>query len=200
MQIQTILLAAGSSSRFGGDKLAAPLVDGTPLVLASAQTLLAAGCDVLAVVRDADVGPGALLAGVPGIEVRACPQAALGLGHSLAFGVRNSDSADAWVVALADMPFVRPATVARVAVALTRGASLVAPVFARRRGHPVGFARDWQAQLVALTGDAGARSLLARHAGALTLLDTDDPGVLRDVDRIADLAKRSAPAPIATAR
>ena len=42
--------------------------------------------------------------------------------------------------------------------------------------------------LAALTGDAGARDLLRAEAGALELLDLDDPGVVRDVDTPADLA------------
>ena len=95
IQIQTILLAAGSGSRFGGDKLIAPLPDGTPLGLASSRVLLAAGCDVLAVVRDADSGAAPQLTGLPSVRVLVCPESASGLGHSLACGVRHSQAADA---------------------------------------------------------------------------------------------------------
>ena len=187
MQIQAILLAAGGGSRFGADKLIAPLPDGTPLAVASARVLLAAGCDVLAVVRDADTGAGRRLARLPGVRVLECPESASGVGHSLACGVRHSPTADAWLVMLADMPFIRPETVADVASALARGARLAAPTLAGRRGHPVGFAHEWRDQLVALTGDAGARALLTEQAVALTRIETDDPGILRDVDRRGDL-------------
>jgi len=187
MHIQTILLAAGSGSRFGADKLIAPLPDGTPLVLASARGLLAVGCDVLAVVRDADSGAGRTLMGSPGVGVLVCPDSASGIGHSLACGVRHSQTADAWLVMLADMPFIRPDTIARVASALAQGARLVAPSLAGRRGHPVGFAHEWRDQLVGLTGDSGARALLTEQSDALTRIETDDPGILRDVDRRGDL-------------
>jgi molybdenum cofactor cytidylyltransferase len=187
MQIQTILLAAGSGSRFGADKLVARLPDGTPLVLASARVLLAAGCDVLAVVRDADSGAGRELTGLAGVRVLVCPESASGLAHSLACGVRHSQAADAWLVMLADMPYVRPDTIARVASALAQGARLVAPALAGRRGHPVGFSHEWRDQLVALTGDNGARALLTEQSDALTRIETDDPGILRDVDRRGDL-------------
>jgi molybdenum cofactor cytidylyltransferase len=69
-----------------------------------------------------------------------------------------------------------------VAEALRNGASLAAPVFGGRRGHPVGFARDWFEALAGLEGDRGARDVLAAHAAALALVPCDDPGILVDVD------------------
>lgn len=192
MSIQTILLAAGVGSRFGGDKLSATLPDGTPMAVASAQALIAAGCDVLAVVRDVTAESALLLATEPGVRVLVCPESAGGLGHSLAFGVRHSADADGWLVALADMPFIRPETVIRVVSALEQGSTLVAPALADRRGHPMGFGRAWRGRLLALTGDSGARSLLAEQAGAITMIQTDDQGVLLDVDRPADLIRLQA--------
>jgi molybdenum cofactor cytidylyltransferase len=189
--IRTLLLAAGSGRRFGADKLAAPLPDGTPLVLATARALLAAGADVLAVVRDGDAASGegaiALLRGMPEVEIVRCPDAAGGMGHSLACAVRHSADADGWLVALADMPFIRPQTIRRLLDALAGGASLVAPCHDGRRGHPVGFARCWRESLLTLAGDTGARALLASNPAALTLVDSDDPGVLIDIDRREDL-------------
>jgi molybdenum cofactor cytidylyltransferase len=195
-RLKTLLLAAGSSRRFGADKLVAPLPDGTPMVLATAHVLLAAGADVLAVVRE---GPGAsqsgaasLLGEMAGVEVVVCSEADRGLGHSLACGVRHSAGADGWLVALADMPWVRPQTVTDLLDVLAHGASLTAPRCAGRRGHPVGFAAHWRDALGRLSGDTGARDLLVRHHEQLTLIDVDDQGVLWDLDRPADLA--AAPA------
>jgi len=188
--IQTLLLAAGHGRRFGADKLVAPLPDGTPLVLATARALLAAGARVLAVVRDDDAagqGAGALLRDHLGVEVIGCAEAALGMGHSIACGVRHSPAADGWLVALADMPFVQPGTIAALQDALASGASLAAPGHNGRRGHPVGFARRWRESLSALSGDSGARGLLAAHPDALTLIDVDDPGVFIDIDRPEDI-------------
>ncbi|MCL4799694.1 MAG: nucleotidyltransferase family protein, partial [Burkholderiales bacterium] len=55
------------------------------------------------------------------------------------------------------------------------------------RGHPVGFAARYGAELAALAGDAGAREILRRDRGLVELIEVDDPGVLRDVDTRADL-------------
>ncbi|MGD8207277.1 MAG: nucleotidyltransferase family protein [Thiohalocapsa sp.] len=185
MTTQALLLAAGTGTRFGGDKLVAPLSDGTPLVLATARALLAAGCEVLAVARDGS-DAARLLAPLPGVRVVVCADSALGMGHSLAAGVRASPGAPGWLVALGDMPFIRPQTIAAVAGALRHRGSLVAPSRSGRRGHPVGFGRAWRSELLALSGDAGARDLLDRHREGMTLIETDDPGIHRDLDRPDD--------------
>ena len=57
--MQAILLAAGRSSRFGGNKLLHPLADGTPVALAAARNLVAALPGALAVVKWRDAGAGA---------------------------------------------------------------------------------------------------------------------------------------------
>jgi molybdenum cofactor cytidylyltransferase len=111
----------------------------------------------------------------------------MGMGHSLAAGVRGSENANGWLLALADMPFVLPQTIGRVAEVLTEGGSIVAPSHLGRRGHPVGFARMWFERLCMLDGDIGARHLLDAHADELQLLSCDDPGVCRDVDTPDDL-------------
>lgn len=92
-----------------------------------------------------------------------------------------------WLVALADMPFIAPASHHAVATNLRAGASLAASEFAGRRGHPVGFAGKWRDQLAQLGGDQGGKSILDAHAQGLVLCRVDDPGVLCDIDRPEDL-------------
>lgn len=194
-----ILLAAGQGSRFGSDKLLQPLADGTPLAVAvAAARRLRPACDRLLVV----LRPGSdILAGwlaAEGGEILFCPEAAEGMGRSLAAGVLATPEAAAWLVALADMPFIAEASHRAVAASLRAGASLAAASFNGRRGHPVGFASHWRASLAALRGDGGGRSILAAHRHALVLTPLDDPGILRDIDRPADLPGYS-PAPLADA-
>lgn len=183
-----ILLAAGSAQRFAGNKLLAALPDGVPVGVAAARALVAGVPEAIAVVRPGDRALADALAGA-GLRVVENPLAGLGMGGSLAAGVRASADAAGWLVALADMPWVRADTVRGLADALRDGASMVAPQHAGRRGHPVGFAACWGGQLQALHGDQGARGLITDHPGALVLQPTDDPGVLGDVDRPADLQK-----------
>ena len=186
MKISAILLAAGAGSRFGGDKLVHPLHDGTPLGVAAARNLLAAVPDVVAVVRSGDV----VLAGLlerEGCNVSFCADAGQGMGVSLAHGIGCRRDADAWIVALADMPAIRSVTIAAVARALEAGRSLVAPSYQGRRGHPVGFGKHFGGQLGALRSDAGAREIIASNRDDITLIECNDGGVLRDIDRREDL-------------
>ena len=183
-----ILLAAGQGTRFGAEKLLHPLADGVVIAAHAARHLRQAGLDVVAVVRPGDMRLRTLLED-EGCVVSVCRDAALGMGHSLAHGVREAREAAGWVVALADMPSVSPATILRVVDALRAGAVIAAPVCRGKRGHPVGFARSCYAALAGLTGDSGARSVLESQRDAVVLLDCDDPGVLYDIDRKADLTR-----------
>ena len=191
-RIVGILLAAGLGRRFGAHKLLVPLADGTPLAVAAACALRHAVNDVLAVVRPGDVELAALLR-AEDVRIVECPQAERGMGHSLGAGVAASPDAAGWVIALADMPYIKDATIAGVARAVAAGALMAAPFHRNRRGHPVGFNAGLYAELVALQGDRGARELLARHARALTRIDVDDAGILLDVDTPADLARVAGP-------
>lgn len=186
-EIVGILLAAGSSRRFGGDKLLHRLPDGRPLAVAAADSLRPACDRLLAVLR-----PGAdrlaELLGAAGCETLYCADADRGMGNSLAGAVRATPNAAGWVVALADMPYIATASHRQVVAALRRGASIAAVEYDGRRGHPVGFASRWFAMLAVLTGDQGARAIVQANEARVTRCAVDDGGVLRDVDTPGDLA------------
>jgi len=189
LRVAGILLAAGQGARFGRHKLLAPLADGAPLALTAARHLRAALEDeVLVVVRpDDDLLAGQLAS--EGFRLIVNNDAAHGMGTSLACGVRAAAGADGWLIALADMPAIRPGTIRRVAAALVQGALLAAPFHAGRRGHPVGFSSRFRDELAALAGDGGARELLSRYSTQLTRIEADDAGILLDIDTPADLAR-----------
>ncbi len=181
-----LLLAAGSGRRFGGDKLLATLPDGR-LVGEAAALALRAGVDrAIAVTRPGDTRLMGVLSAA-GLEIVTNPLADAGMSGSIVRGVAASADAAGWLIALADMPWIAPGTIAAVSTALRDGASIAAPMVQGRRGHPVGLHRRWAAALGELRGDRGARDLLACHAAEIVGIETADPGVLRDVDRPADL-------------
>lgn len=192
-QVCGLLLAAGYGRRFGGDKLLHPLPDGSPLVLAALRTMQATLPQVAAVVRK-DHAPLRALLAAKGVSLIDAPEADPGLGCSLAAGVRGTAEAAGWIIALADMPLIRPATFAAVLAALQGGASLVVPTHRQQQGHPVGFGRAHFAALATLHGDRGARQLLQTAGESLLKLEVNDPGVLIDVDAPADLAAAMASA------
>ncbi len=187
MRIAGILLAAGAGTRFGGGKLLARLDGGSTIGGRACANLLAAVSKVFAVVRTGDDELARELAAT-GALTTVCADAHSGMGASLAHGVQmaGAGDADAVLVALADMPWIRPATLAAVAAELRRGRALVVPRYQGRRGHPVGFARVHFPELTRLGNDEGARDLIATAAN-VCWIDVDDPGVLRDVDVPGDL-------------
>ncbi len=181
-----VLLAAGAGIRFGGGKLLAPLPDGTPIGVRSARVLRGGVDRGVAVLREGDVALAGFLE-AEGLAAAFFPGAADGMGASLAFGISSAPDADGWVVALADMPFLRPGTVARVVARLRAGAWIVAPSHLGRRGHPVGFARSLFPELVRLGGDQGARPLLAAQESRVETFESDDPGIFKDIDTLGEL-------------
>lgn len=184
--ICAILLAAGASKRFGSDKLLHPLAGQTPVALAALANLRAAIPHVIAVVRPGAPALEECLSAA-GATVILCANADEGMGASLSTAVRASGDVAGWVIALADMPYIRPETVRTIAASLAAGAAIVAPAYRGERGHPVGLSARFRAQLEALRGDEGARSVLRQNQDSVTLIDVDDPGVCRDIDTPADL-------------
>ena len=186
-EVVGILLGGGKSTRFGTDKLLHPLPDGTPIALASALAMGRALARFAVVVRP-DHGALAELLRANGIQIISAPEASQGMGASLARGVRELSDATGWVIGLADMPFIRPRTIAAVGSALEDGAELAAPLYRGRRGHPVGFSSRYREALLGLSGDEGGKALLRDGRTRIRLIECDDPGVGLDIDTVADLA------------
>ena len=185
-----VVLAAGFGSRFKGarHKLDEPLHGSTvlgctlrqavasqlPVVLVTTALFVAAATEVLAT-RD--------------IVVLSLAEASRGMGHSIAAGVGERPDAGGWLILPGDMPMVRAQTLRAVAAALERHAVVYAQ-YRGRRGHPVGFGSELYSELIALTGDEGARRIVARYP--VHGEELDDPGVLVDVDTQDDLAALTA--------
>ena len=186
-----IVLAAGTGSRFGApghkltQRLGASTVLGATLrqAIASHLPVVVVTTDGLAdtarryvASRDVIVLPEV---GTPG------PQP-LGMGFSIAAGVSARPDAPGWLVLPGDMPMVQASTLGAVSAALEHHPVAYAQ-YRGRRGHPVGFSTELYSELVMLSGDEGARRLVARYPAFG--VEVNDPGVLMDVDTEADLAK-----------
>lgn len=185
-EIQGILLAAGFSRRFGADKLSYSISQNEPIAVQSCRNFLAGVSEVLAVVRPGAETLAQMLKNT-GAATVICPNADDGMGTSLAYGINARPNAKAYLIALADMPWIQPITIRQVAHALKNGASIVIPQYQEKNGHPVGFSADFRSELLALTGDTGAKKILEKYPAQIHTIACDDPGILRDVDVPADI-------------
>mgnify|MGYP001553181321 CR=1 FL=1 len=183
-EITGLLLAAGRSRRFGANKLLAE-IDSRALVMHAADSL--SPCTrTMAVVRRDDLTLQAMLSEAS-IELVFNDRADSGMGSSIACGVAASRHSAGWCVLPADMPFVLTSTTRQVVKALQRNASLAAPFYNSKRGHPVGFSREYINELMALDSERGARGIIEKYMHQLTMIRTNDPAILQDIDTPDDL-------------
>jgi molybdenum cofactor cytidylyltransferase len=180
-----IVLAAGAGRRFGGRKMLAPW-RGAPLVVAAARVALAAPVAGVTVVTGADhaeVAAALRVIGDPRLATAFNPRWPSGIASSLKTGLGALPSvAERIVVFLGDMPEPPADMAARLLRTLEQGAPAALVEVAGRPGHPVAFRRSLVAALQGISGDRGARALLAAVPGAV-IVPSEDPGCLFDIDR-----------------
>lgn len=102
-----------------------------------------------------------------------------GLGESIALGIKNTSYLDGWLIQLADMPYISSELFMSVANNLNQY-SLVRPVYNGQPGHPVGISAKYYSELIQLTGDEGAKSILRHHF--VYELEINDKSVIKDID------------------
>lgn len=186
-----VVLAAGRSTRMGErNKLLQP-VRGEPLVRHAVKAAIAGGLVPVSVVtghQSEEVE--AALAGLP---VRFVHNAAFadGLAGSLKTGIAALPKEVAGaVVMLGDMPNVTGEIIDRLRRAFDAEPDRLAvvPTVLGQRGNPVLLARALFPRIAGLSGDEGARRLLASAGEAVEEIAIDDPAVAIDVDTPEALA------------
>jgi molybdenum cofactor cytidylyltransferase len=185
--IAAIVLAAGTSTRMGRQKLTLPMADGRPLVRVVVEQVLGAGVDDMVVVLGGDAE--ALAVALAPLPVRTVVNVryAEGQSTSLRAGLDAlRPGTVAAVVALGDQPLPDPDVIRRLIAAFrASGRPIAAPVYRDGRGNPVLFAAALFGELRAVTGDRGGREVVARDPArvAEVLVDTPMPA---DIDTPED--------------
>lgn len=214
MKIGALVLAAGQSKRFGGDKRQATLPNGKLVIQQTLEKVTSVFDDVLVVLRAEDAELNEKLHHLfPDLTCHHAPDSELGMGHSLASGIRQIEGWDGVFVFLADMPFVEVETLkslrdssasvgmrnspssrpvdsppsSRPSAASGETSWIIIPTHQGRPGHPVGFSSQFFGELGQLSRDKGAKSVINNHEDAVTEIKLDDPGVLQDIDQAQDL-------------
>jgi molybdenum cofactor cytidylyltransferase len=179
--VSGVLLAAGQSSRMGGDKRFLPF-RGLPLlqhvVNAARASLLREVVVVLA--EEPPARPGLDLSGC---RVVVAPDAALGEAEALGAGLRAVRDAAGCMVLPADLPLLSAPVIDRLLWAFSQHPDFwILPVIEDMRGAPVTFPAAWFPKALTLAGDTPVRTLIASRGLALRLVRIDDPGPFTDID------------------
>ncbi|HTW52023.1 MAG TPA: molybdopterin-binding/glycosyltransferase family 2 protein [Stellaceae bacterium] len=197
-RVAALLLAAGKSSRMGINKMLVE-VDGRPMVVRTAQRLLASPArPIVAVLGNQADKVDAALGKLP-VERVANPDFADGLSTSLKRGLAALPvDVDAVVVCLGDMPLVAGRDIERLIAAFNplEGRAIVVPTRRGQRGNPILWSRQFFAEMQALKGDQGARQLIEEHADLVAEIEMDSDAVLIDIDTpeaLAQLRERVKP-------
>jgi molybdenum cofactor cytidylyltransferase len=180
MPISGVLLAAGTSSRMGRNKLLLKL-RGESLLHRAASAGLQAGLSPLVVVlgHESERARAEL---PPGCAPLVNPRYAEGMDTSLHAGIAAAQG-DAAVVMLADMPLVT-AEMVRAVVRRWRGEPLVVSLYGATPAPPILYSRALFAELLASMG----KEVVQRHRAEAAVV-AQPPEALFDLDEPADLAK-----------
>jgi molybdenum cofactor cytidylyltransferase len=188
-----VVLAAGGSTRMGRPKQLVDL-DGRPLLAHVLAAVEEAPVDRVVVALGGAAGEVLERVGLGRAEPLVVGGWAAGMGHVLASALASAGSGwGAVVVLLGDQPLVSGRAVARLVEAWRSGAGpVVTATYGGRPGHPKLFDRRLLPDLLRLTGDTGARDLVAAHPEWVSQVEVGDLGSDADVDVEADLHRVGA--------
>ena len=191
IRIAAVVLAAGSSRRFGANKLR-QMFRGKPLLCHAVEVCLASSAAPVIVVTGGDSGAiEAMLTGLP-IELVHNEDHSTGLSSSLKCGIKRvPPQHDGAAVVLGDMPLLSSALLNRLIDMFSPAScrEIILPVQGGRRGHPVLWGRRFFPDILALSGDQGAKALLSAHSDLVYELAVEDAGIHIDIDTPEDLAR-----------
>ncbi|RID93479.1 nucleotidyltransferase family protein [Gemmobacter lutimaris] len=187
MVLTTVILAAGASSRMRGDDKLLEVVEGQPLLRRIATAALTCGGPVRVVLPPDRPDRHGALAGLD-LHLIIANDAARGMSASIRAGITGLDGPV--MILPADMPELAAGALTEMQAAhraapdaILRGASGDTP------GHPVIFPVDLLPDLARLTGDEGARAVIAAHRGRLRLVQLPGRAALTDLDTPEDWAR-----------
>jgi molybdenum cofactor cytidylyltransferase len=190
VKIAAIVLAAGRSSRMAPRNKLLQSIGGEPIIRRVAANALASGARPVLVVIGHEAA--AIIAALTGLDATtiANPAYADGLSTSLRAGLRALPAGlDGALVCLGDMPEVEGSVLRALMAAFTGPGAICVPVCHGRRGNPVLWGRSYFAEMMEMTGDVGAKPLMARHEEHLIEVAVATMSIFEDIDAPADLAR-----------
>lgn len=184
-RIGCLVMAAGSGSRFGRNKLEAE-IGGKTLLRRALEAVPAEEFACVTVVTQYDDAE--TLAKAFGFSVVRNDRPQDGLSRTVRLGTEAMADCDAILYQVADQPLLEQETIRReVALFRANPDRIVGLSHDGVRGNPCIFPRRFFPELTALTGDVGGNVVIRAHPEALLLCEAP-AAELRDVDTVEALA------------
>jgi len=189
-KIAAIVLAAGRSSRMAPRNKLLETVGGQAIVALVAKSAIASFVEPVVVVTGFEAAR--VAEALNGLNVVVVHNAAYaeGLSTSLRAGlVALPAGCDGALVLLGDMPKIDASILNALIAAFAARDSICVPVHQGKTGNPILWGAAYFAEMMSLTGDAGAKRLLARHEARVRQVPVASTGIFADVDTPSDLAR-----------
>ena len=192
--ISLVVLAAGMSTRFGENKMLYP-IDGEPMVRRVVKAALSSSVDeVIVVVGFEAEKVKEALKGLKCVIVENLDYAIGGQSSSVRCGVRHvKDDTEAVMILPGDVAFIDPSIIDKVVEEYrSKSAKIVVASYKGKPGHPILFDRTLIPEILKIDeAGYGLKAVVNRHRADVVYVEADTPNVLLDVDRKADLSRRS---------
>ncbi|SIN74593.1 nucleotidyltransferase family protein [Halodesulfovibrio marinisediminis] len=180
--IAGIILAAGTSTRMGKDKLSLPF-KGKPLVQHVIDAARKSLLDSAIVVLPENSALEALL-DLTDCEVVYSRKRLEGQAESLKTGLQSlSETTQGAMTLLGDLPLLTSDAINHLIHAFWQAPHhWIIPMRNGRRGNPVTIPKKWFGNVLELKGDTGARPLLIEPSLPVRLIEMDEVGPFFDID------------------
>lgn len=186
-EIWAIILAGGESRRMGSPKMLLPFRGSTMLGRVIEQ-VISSKVDNILVILGAEKEKVRELLNVYPVNVCYNDEYKDGMLSSVKCGIRHlPDSCRAFLVFQGDQPLILTSTTDKIIESyLLAGKGIFVPVYGNKRGHPLLVDRQYIPDIQQLKDDYGLRGLALKFPGEVTVVEVDDPGILRDFDTPED--------------
>ena len=187
MRINLILLAAGNSKRFNGNKLLAIYKD-KPIYMYIVEKVLDLKLNKIICVTQYKEIKEALLN--TDINVVMNENSSLGVSSSIKLGINFDKNADGYMFMVCDQPFISIKTLNSLIDNFINGdKGIVCVGYGDNKGNPVIFSKRYINELLSLEGDNGGKRILKGHLNDLNIVNVDNEIELADIDTQEEFIK-----------
>lgn len=185
MKINLILLAAGNSNRFQGNKLLT-IINNKPMYMNVTEKVLKIKFNKIILVTQYEEIKEALLK--QPIQVVMNKNSELGISHSIKLGIQENMETDAYMFMVCDQPFISLLSIETLIIRFMKSNKGMACLeYKNNLGNPTIFSKKYKNELLSLKGDIGGKSIMKKHLEDLERVTIIHEIELRDIDTREEL-------------